>query len=117
MRPLALAPYTGEMEPILAYFRQAVREPLSVPPWSEWWAANAELAEAVLPLFDFVRVKHRRLLGARQMLQIAGELPRDWVPPPALETGSCPQCGERVECSDAATRCPGCGAAEAVTPA
>lgn len=84
------------MDECLAYFRRAVAEPLSVPPWSGWWAANAEVVERVFPLLDFVRLKHRRLLGARQILQHRGELPEDYQPPSPLVTGSCGECGERT---------------------
>jgi len=80
----------------LAYFRRAVADPLSVPPWSEWWVANAGLVERVFPLMEFVRLKHRRLSGARQFLQNAGELPENYCPPSPLVTGSCGQCGERT---------------------
>lgn len=84
------------MDECLAYFRKAVTDPASVPPWSEWWAANIEVVEVSFPLADYVRLKHRRLLGARQILMRAGELPADFIPPPALSTGSCANCGERV---------------------
>ena len=65
----------AHVEECLAYFRRAIADPLSVPPWSEWWAANVGKAEAVFPLVDYVRLKHRKLLGAQQILQFAGELP------------------------------------------
>jgi ribosomal protein S27E len=101
------------MEECLAYFRKAIADPASVPPWSEWWAVNAELVERIFPLFDFVRLKHRRLLGARQILQKAGELPKDYSPRSPLLTGSCGQCGERVtggfENPDGSITCPTCG--------
>jgi hypothetical protein len=102
------------MEKCLAYFRKAVAEPASVPPWSEWWAANAGLVEREFPLFDFVRLKHRRLLGARQILQIAGELPKDYRPPSPLLTGSCGHCGERTTAhpggpGGGCVMCPTCG--------
>ena len=102
------------MEECLAYFRKAVHDPASVPPWSEWWAANAELVERIFPLFDFVRLKHRRLLGARQILQNSGELPKDFSPRSPLVTGSCAQCGERITNpttgpGDGSITCPTCG--------
>lgn len=84
------------MEECLAYFRQAIADPLSVPPWSVWWAANSELVERVFPLVDYVRLKHRRLTGARQILQKMGELPDNYCPRSALLTGSCHICGERA---------------------
>ena len=83
------------MEECLIYFRKAVHEPLSVPPWSEWWAENAALVERVFSLVDFVRLRHRRLLGARQILQRRGELPVDFQPPSFAQTRSCESCGER----------------------
>ena len=84
------------MEECLAYFRQAIADPLSVPPWSEWWAANAQVVENVFPRLDYVRLKHRRLLGARQILQQRGELPENYSPPSPLLIGSCAECGERT---------------------
>lgn len=84
------------MDECLAYFRRAVADPQSVPPWSEWWAANAEVVERTFPLLDYVRLKHRKLLGARQVLQHRGELPADYAPPSPLVTGSCGDCGERT---------------------
>lgn len=92
-----------DVEACLAYFRQAVQNPASVPPWSAWWAANAEVVERSFALVDFVRLKHRRLRGARQILQNRGELPKDFVPPSLSDTGSCADCGER-----AAVTCPNC---------
>ncbi|MBL8867194.1 MAG: hypothetical protein JNK93_16685 [Planctomycetia bacterium] len=78
------------------YFRRAIADPQSVPPWSEWWAANAGLVERAFPRLEFVRLKHRRLRGARQLLQNAGELPEDYYPPSPLLSGSCGECGERT---------------------
>ena len=84
------------MDECLAYFRKAVTDPQSVPPWSEWWPANAGLVEQVFPRHDFVRLKHRRLLGALQILQARGELPDTYYMPSALLTGTCELCGERT---------------------
>ena len=84
------------MDECLIYFRRAVTDPASVPPWSEWWAANEQLAESVFSFVDYVRLKHRRLLGARQILQRLGEIPADFTPPDFLLTGSCATCGERT---------------------
>ena len=100
------------MEECLAYFRKAIADPSSVPPWSEWWTVNAEKVEETFPLFDFVRLKHRGLLGARQILERSGELPKDNPPPTLLLTGSCPNCGERIvtdPTSGAINKCPKCG--------
>ena len=102
------------MDECLAYFRQAVADPRSVPPWSEWWAANIELVERSFPLLDYVRLKHRKLVGAREILQHRGELPEGYVPPSPLLTGSCGQCGERTtdHCGGPGggyITCPNCG--------
>lgn len=84
------------MEECLAYFRLAVKDPASAMPWSDWWKANVELVERTFPLVDYVRLKHRRLRGAREILQYAGELPNDYAPPSPLVTGVCTECGERT---------------------
>ncbi|MGI8979952.1 MAG: hypothetical protein ACR2FY_12065 [Pirellulaceae bacterium] len=69
------------MEECLIYFRQAVLYPASVPPWSEWWAANEPVVETAFSFVDYVRLKHRGLLGARQILERRGEIPTDLAPP------------------------------------
>ena len=68
------------MDECLAYFRQAIHNPASVPPWSEWWSANEPLVETAFSFVDYVRLKHRGLLGVRQILQRLGELPADLAP-------------------------------------
>jgi|GEM_PF-4939134 len=68
-----------------AYFRQAIANPETVPSWAEWWASNAELVERVFPMIEFVRLKHRGLLGAKQHLQMIGEWPKDLANPQASE--------------------------------
>lgn len=104
------------MDECLKYFRAAIAEPLSVPPWSEWWASNAETVERLFPLIDFVRLKHRKLLGARQILQYAGELPADYRPPSPRVSGSCGECGERTSITETPSgghvNCPTCGVVE-----
>lgn len=101
------------MEECLAYFRRAVTDPLSVPPWSEWWAANEELVRQAFPRSEFIRLKQRRLAGARRILQNLGELPDDYEPPNPLLIGSCGQCGERTTHHSASgggiITCPNCG--------
>lgn len=62
------------MEECLAYFRKAIAGDPDAPHWPEWWAANWEKAEQVFSLVDFVRLKHRGLLGAEQILRKRGEL-------------------------------------------
>jgi hypothetical protein len=101
------------MDECLAYFRQAVADPLSVPPWSEWWATHGALVERVFPRLEYVRLKHRKLRGARQILQNAGELPDNYDPSYSLQRGSCSECGERTNCKSGAgggiITCPNCG--------
>ena len=58
----------------LSYFRAALAHPDTVPPWNEWWAANELLVERTFSMLDYVRLKHRGLLGAKQILQKLGEL-------------------------------------------
>ena len=102
------------MDECLVYFRLAVTDPRSVPPWSEWWAENEPLAQTTFSMVDYVRLKHRRLLGARQILQRLGEIPSDFAPPSPQLTGSCGNCGERIVIQDSdsaeiAMICPLCG--------
>lgn len=107
------------MEECLAYFRKAIADPASVPPWSEWWAANVATVERAFPLVDWVRLKHRKLLGARQILQYMGELPADYQPPSPRVTGSCGHCGERVAVGPADAgpiTCPACSTTYADEP-
>jgi hypothetical protein len=102
----------------MAYFRQAVKDPASVQPWSEWWKANVELVERTFPLVDYVRLKHRRLRGAREILKYAGELPQDYVPPSPVVTGTCTECGERTASDgEGGVKCPVCGVVYRPTPA
>lgn len=103
-----------DREACLIYFRQLIAEPLSVPPWSEWWSVNEELVGASFSLVDYVRLKHRKILGAQQILQILGELPPDYAPQSPLVSGSCCRCGERFVNEPAAaeageTKCSACG--------
>ncbi len=84
------------MEECLVYFRLAVSDPESVLPWSEWWSENEPVVEQSFSLVDYVRLKHRKLKGARQILQLAGELTKDFKPPSVFATGSCSECGERI---------------------
>jgi hypothetical protein len=102
------------VEECLAYFRQAVTTPLSVPPWSEWWAVNSDLVERVFGRLDYVLLKHRRLRGAREILQNIGELPETFRPPSPLISECCNECGERVIIKSAGSGggsidCPVCG--------
>ena len=60
---------TQPLDDCLAYFRAATTAPETVPLWAEWWAANESVVEAVFPMVDFVRLKHRGLVGAKQVLE------------------------------------------------
>lgn len=84
------------MDEVLDYFRRAVKSAEPLPPWSEWWNANEEVVASAFSFVDYVRLKHRRLLGARQILQRMGELPEEFVPPDPAISGRCFQCGEGV---------------------
>lgn len=106
------------IEECLVYFRQAIADPLSVPPWSEWWRENELVVEQYFPLMEYVRLKHRKLLGARQILQRGGELPQNYAPPSPRLTGSCGNCGERVinhvaPSASGSITCPHCGTVSA----
>ena len=59
------------MQECLAYFRLALADPAAAPPW----ALNADLVERTFSLVDYVRLKHRGLLGAEQILHKLGEHP------------------------------------------
>jgi hypothetical protein len=101
------------MEECLAYFRQALADPLSVPPWSEWWAANAGLVERSFPRAEYLRLKYRRLTGAALVLANAGETVSVFRPSNPLDIQSCPQCGERTTHrggpGGGCVSCPACG--------
>jgi hypothetical protein len=83
------------MEECLDYFRRALEQPGSVPPWADWWATHAELARQVFDRLDYVRLKHRWLNGARELLERLGtpavEPQMNW-----LDRTVCPKCGERL---------------------
>ena len=64
-------PFT--MVECLEYFRKALAAPDTVPPWADWWAIHADWVEQTFPMIDFVRLKHRGLLGAEQVLHKLGE--------------------------------------------
>jgi hypothetical protein len=96
LRPSGRSVTLGLMDEVLDYFRRAVKTAEPVPSWSEWWTSHEEAVAASFSLVDYVRLKHRRLLGARQILQRIGELPESFVPPDPAVSGRCFQCGEQV---------------------
>jgi hypothetical protein len=57
------------MDECLRYFRAATTAPETVPLWAEWWRDNEELVEKSFPMVDYVRLKHRGLVGAKQILE------------------------------------------------
>jgi len=67
-------PAAFTMEECLDYFRKALAEPESAPPWTDWWAIHGDWVERTFPMIDYVRLKHRGLLGAEQILHKLGEL-------------------------------------------
>jgi hypothetical protein len=61
------------MDECLAYFRRAIREPEQVPLWAQWWREHEELVAKSFSMVDYVRLKHRGLVGAKQILERLGE--------------------------------------------
>jgi ribosomal protein S27E len=91
----------------------AIFTPMSVSPWSEWWHANADLVERVFSRYEYLRLKYRRLSGARQILEARGQLPETQFPTGSF-SGSCSDCGERTTNHSAGpgggyVSCPTCG--------
>lgn len=80
------------MEECLNYFRQAIERPGSVSPWAVWWAANEGKVRQAFPHEDYLRLKHRKLLGAATLLERTGWKAPE--PPDPLRTGFCTVCGE-----------------------
>ena len=64
------------IEECLDYFRKALAEPDSVLPWADWWTIHADWVERTFPMIDYVRLKHRGLLGAEQILHKLCEHPK-----------------------------------------
>ncbi len=60
----------------LDYFRKALADPAGAPAWDDWWALNRDLVERTFSMVDYVRLKHRGLLGAEQILRKLGEDPK-----------------------------------------
>lgn len=61
----------------LTYFRRAIEEPASVPPWREWWAANEPLARRVFTMAQVSQLRGTGLRAAAVILRRYG-----WKPPP-----------------------------------
>lgn len=76
----------------------AVKSPPSDPPLHDWVVDNLPSLEAAFDRFDFLKLKHRGLLGMRQVLERSGmieELESDYVPIDFSET-HCRQCGREL---------------------
>lgn len=84
------------MEELLAYFQRAIEQPDSVQPWSTWWSSNSERVRAAFSREDYLRLKHRKLRGARTILERCGWSPTDAARVRPIHTGFCDQCGERL---------------------
>lgn len=84
------------MDERLAYFRRAIEQPGTVPPWSEWWAANEDLVRRSFDHEDCVRLKFRRLDAARMILERLGEPANERPSIDIIDRTYCPHCGERL---------------------
>jgi hypothetical protein len=81
---------------LLAYFRQAIEHPESVQPWNDWWLTNSDKVESAFSREDFLRLKHRKLRGARIILENSGWTPANARSLRPINTGYCDVCGERL---------------------
>jgi len=46
------------MDEFLPYFRAALEQPGTVPPWSQWWAQHRNRAEDILDPAGFELLRH-----------------------------------------------------------
>jgi hypothetical protein len=75
------------MEQCLHYFRAAILEPDTVPPWDAWWPAHADLVRASFKQPDYLKLKFRKLQAAREILARHGQLrPDNQLVPPGVYT-------------------------------
>lgn len=65
------------LDDCLDYFHKIVMGMPDTPLWEEWYPANLETIEQVFSLHDYVRLKYRGVLGAKQILQRLGRLPAE----------------------------------------
>ncbi len=70
------------LDECLDYFYKIVTSDPTALPWDEWYPANHDKVEQVFALHDYVRLKYRGVLGAKQILQRLGRLPPDPKPAP-----------------------------------
>jgi hypothetical protein len=84
------------MEECLAYFRRAIEHPGTVPPWAEWWATHEELVRRVFPRPEYLRLKYRKLAGARILVERQGWRPSSESQRDPDRAEFCEVCGERL---------------------
>ena len=61
------------MERCLEYFRVIVFDHLLVPAWNLWWAKNEEIVKRESDSRNQLRLKYRKIEGARDLLVQLGE--------------------------------------------
>jgi hypothetical protein len=62
------------VEECLAYFRDAIHRPASVPPWADWWARHEPLVRQSLSRLEYLRLRARGLAAAEDYLRRTGQL-------------------------------------------
>lgn len=81
---------------IFDYLRKIVFSPREVIAWNIWWVENAELVKATLDRRDYLKLKYRKILAAREILARRGECKKDihyrWMP--EFDETHCRMCGE-----------------------
>lgn len=84
------------MNELLAYFQRAIEHPETVRPWNDWWIENSAWVQAEFSREDFLRLKYRKLRGARTILERSGWTPTDERRLQPINSGFCNVCGERL---------------------
>lgn len=62
------------MEDCLSYMQSAVTKPGTVEPWAGWWLANQETVRITFDRRDYLKLKFRRLIAAREILERLGRI-------------------------------------------
>ena len=57
------------MDEFIPYFRAALEQGGSVPPWSQWWVEHRNRAEDLLDPADFELLRTGKLEAARMVLR------------------------------------------------
>lgn len=86
------------MQDCLSYMQSAVTQPGSVEPWADWWSVNNETVRASFDRRDYLKLKFRKLIAAREILERLGRIkPKDddFVGTDFNAT-HCKVCGERL---------------------